>query len=249
MECMGELVRGWIAESGRSASAVARRAGVSPSTVHRVVNGQVDPSLGTLRDIALACGVDLGLSARATSDPYAAAAARAMLEEGYDAPPADEVQAWVERLPRLAETDGPVGLVEAAAAASAPLMRPGAALFTGTTTLGRVASAGDASKAPWAISGAAGLYLPTPGDPLPRVTILWTADPRASFHLLADAELKPTHRPDRAALAVLAAEPALFHGAFNRGLVRYAAPIQIVLDCISQGGTVGADAIEEAMSW
>jgi hypothetical protein len=36
---------------------------------------------------------------------------------------------------------------------------------------------------------------------------------------------------------------------FITGMVRYAAPIQIVLDCISLGGSVADDAINEANSW
>ena len=68
-------------------------------------------------------------------------------------------------------------------------------------------------------------------------------------HLLADTESRSVQRLDRAVLAVIAAEPELFTGSFTEGIVRYAAPIQVVLDCISQGGLLADDAIEEAMSW
>jgi hypothetical protein len=71
----------------------------------------------------------------------------------------------------------------------------------------------------------------------------------AVTHLLADTELRRAEHPDRAALAVIAAEPELFTGSFAAGIVRYAAPIQIILDRIAQGGAVADDAIEEAMSW
>ncbi|MHB1712364.1 MAG: hypothetical protein ACYCV7_13350 [Acidimicrobiales bacterium] len=54
---------------------------------------------------------------------------------------------------------------------------------------------------------------------------------------------------DRAAVAVAAAETELFAGSFMRGIVRYVAPIQIVLDCASQAGQVADDAIKEVTSW
>jgi hypothetical protein len=50
-------------------------------------------------------------------------------------------------------------------------------------------------------------------------------------------------------LAVIEAEPELFYGAFTKGFIRYAAPIQIIVDCIAQRGAVADDALKEAMSW
>jgi hypothetical protein len=217
--------------------------------MHRILNDLVDPGVGTLREIAFACGIQVDLAARRVSDPGAAAAARAMLEGDYEPPPGSGITAWRERLPRLAGSGGPVEIVREAAVASGPLHRPGAALFQGDVTLARVASAGDASKGPWAISGAAGLYLPPSSAAVPAVTILWCEDARTVTHLLGDADLRQTQRLDRAVLAVIAGEPELFTGSFTVGIIRYAAPIQIILDCISQAGAVADDAIEEAMSW
>jgi transcriptional regulator with XRE-family HTH domain len=249
MEALGAVVHGWLESSGLSAAAAARRAGVSASTMHRILNDLVDPSVGTLHEIALACGIQIDLTTRPLSDPRAAAAARSMLEGGYEPPSDSSVTAWQERLPRMADSGGPVEIVKAAAIASRPLRRPGAVLLHGEVSLARVASAGDASKGHWAISGAAGLYLPPPSAAVPAVTILWCEDVRTVTHLLADTELRQTQRPDRAALAVIAAESELFTGSFVEGIIRYVAPIQIILDCIAQGGAVADDAIEEAMSW
>lgn len=249
MEALAAMVHGWLESSGLSPAAAARRAGVSASTMHRILNNLVDPSVGTLYEIALACGIQIDLTARPLSDARAAAAARALLEGGYEPPQDPSVTAWRERLHRMAASGDPVDIVKSAAIASGPLYRPGAALLHGEVTLARVASAGDAAKGRWAISGAAGLYLPPPSAAVPPVTILWCEDVRAVTHLLADAELRQSQRPDRAVLAVIAAEPQLFTGSFTEGIVRYAAPIQIILDCVGQGGALADDAIEEAMSW
>lgn len=249
MEAVGVSVHEWLAAAGLSPSAAARRAGVSGSTVHRILNDAVDPSIGTLREIALACRFDIDLAARPLSDPRAAAAVRAMLERGYIPPPDHEIDVWRERLLRTAGTGGPMEIVKAGAAASSPLDRAGAVLFSGEVTLARVASAGDASKKRWAISGAAGLYLPSPSSAVPAVTVLWCEDVRTVTHLLAEAGLRQTRHRDRVVLALVAGEPELFAGSFSEGIVRYAAPIQIIIDCLTQSGVVADDAIEEAMSW
>lgn len=243
------LVQEMLTSSGLTTSGAARRAGVSGSTLHRIVNGQVDPSFGTLREVAIACDLHLSLATTHLSDPAAASAARSMLEQDYEPPNDPEVARWRERLPRLAGGDNPVEIVKVAARASSPFHRSGGALYSGEVSLARLASAGDASGGRWAISGAAGLYLPPDRDVAPAVTILWCEDVRAVDHLLVGSGLRPIHRADRAAVAVVAAEPELFAGSFTRGIVRYVAPIQIILDCISQGGQVADDAIEEVTSW
>jgi len=85
---VGVAVRDWLGQAGLTAAEVARSAGVSCSTMHRVLGQQVDPSVGTVRQVALACGVELELTTRHTSDPYACAAARALFEGGRQ-PPTD----------------------------------------------------------------------------------------------------------------------------------------------------------------
>jgi transcriptional regulator with XRE-family HTH domain len=249
MDSPSAIVEEMMASTGLTASGVARRAGVSGSTLHRILNNQVDPSFGTIREVAIACGLHLSLATTRLSDPLAASAARSMLEEGFEPPDDPEVARWRERLPRLAGGDAPIEIVKVAARASSPLHRPGVALYSGKVPLARVASAGDASGARWAISGTAGLYLPSDNEVAPTVTILWCEDARAVDHLLVGSGLHSVHRADRATVAVVAAEPQLFAGSFAHGITHYVAPIQIVLDCISQGGQVADDAIKEVTSW
>ena len=244
---LGAVVRGWVEASGFPNAVVARRAGVSASTLHRVVNGQVDPSVGTVRELAAACGMELRLAARRLADPGAAAAARLLLEDGYE-PSLPGVDAWVERLRRQAGDD-PVAIVEAAGLASAPLHRPTARLYASPVEVGRVASAGSASGGRWALSGMAGLKLPGLFEALPTPSILWCEDVRRVEQLLADAELTAASRVERTSLAVVEADEALFTNFFENGRVRYVAPIQIVLDCFSIGGVLADLARREVGSW
>lgn len=246
-----DLTHNWLQKSGTTPAATARRAGVSASTLHRVLNGQVDPLVSTLREIALACGLELELVTHPSRDPLAAIAVRAMLEDGYQPPEhtATELAEWKQRLVRWAGEDNPLQLVEVAARMSAPARRRDAAFFSGTATLGRIASVGDAASGCWALSGAAGLYLPDLSDQIPLTTFLWCDEVRNVLHLLADTELRRTERSDRAVLVVVEGEPELFTGSFALGLVQYVAPIQIMIDCLSLGGQVADDARKEMSTW
>lgn len=249
MGTVGHEVRTWLDASHLTAAGMALRAGVSTSTVYRILHDHVDPTFATLREIGLACGIDLQLTASIPSDPDAAAAARCLLEAGYIAPPSTGVSQWEQRLPRLATTDHPLALVKTAATFSAPLHRPGAYLFDGEVSISRLASAGSASQGAWALSGAAGLALPTHTEPTPDVTFLWCEHPRTVAQLLTDSPLIPTKRTDHARIVVVAAEPELFHDTFTHGILTYTAPIQIIIDCISLGGTLADKAMAEAQTW
>lgn len=244
---IGTTVRSWLKRSGLPASAVARRAGVSSSTLHRVLTDQVDPSIGTLREIAVACGVGLTLATGPLADAAAAAAARVILEDGYS-PSLPGVDLWIERLGRQVGDD-PVQIVDAAGRASSPMLRPGSLLLAGPVEVGRVASAGDASGGRWALSGLAGFRLPGLWERLPAPTILWCENVRSVEQLLADADLPRTTRPQRTSLAIVEADSALFTNSFEKDRVRYVAPIQILLDGFSIGGVVADIARREAQSW
>ncbi|MGH3303436.1 MAG: helix-turn-helix domain-containing protein [Streptosporangiaceae bacterium] len=244
---IGITVRSWVKGSQLSASVVARRAGVSGSTLHRVLNDQVDPSIGTLREIAVACGVGLTLDTGPLADAAAAAAARVILEDGYS-PSLPDADLWVERLGRQVGYD-PVQIVEAAGRASSPLLRAGSRLLAGPVEVGRVASAGEASGGQWALSGLAGFRLPGLWERLPAPTILWCEDVRHVEQLLADADLPRVTRPQRTSLAIVEADSALFTNSFEKDRVRYVAPIQILLDGFAIGGVVADIARREAQSW
>ncbi len=244
---VGSTVRRWVQKSGLSAPTIARCAGVSISTLHRVQHNQVDPSVGTLREIAAACGQHLALATRRLADPAAAAAARFLLEDGYE-PSLPDLELWVERLTRQAGDD-PVQIVETAGRASGPLHRHTSRLYASPIEVGRVASAGEASGGSWALSGMAGLTLPGLWERLPTPTILWCEDVRRVEQLLADADLTRAARPERTTLAVVEADPALFTHSFEQDRIQYAAPIQIVLDSFSIGGVISDIARSEAQSW
>lgn len=245
---VGRLIAECIERSGLNARQVAARAGVSASTVHRILNGQVSPSVSTLHDITTAAGLELTMSAAPLASPAAAAAARAILDEHYPADVAADIDLWAGRLDGWTDGD-PVQIVEEAARASGVLHRPGAVRLGGEATVGRLASAADSSGQRWALSGAAGLDLPSFDEAVPRISVLWCEDPSALRPLLTSGNLRPASAPHRATVVVVAAEPDLFLGAFEHDRVIYAAPIQIAIDAISVGGEAADRAREEIRTW
>lgn len=245
---VGRLVAECIEHSGLNARQVAARAGVAASTVHRILNDQVSPSVATLHNITAACGLDLTMNASTLASPAAAAAARAILDEDYPADVTPEIDQWAARLD--AWTDGdPVQIIEEAARASGVLHRADAIRLSGEATVGRLASAGDASGQRWAVSGAAGLDLPSFDEAVPRISVLWCEDPTAIRPLLTGGTLRAASAPHRSTVVIAAAEPDLFLGTFERDRVIYAAPIQIAIDAISVGGDAAARAREEIRTW
>ncbi len=249
MDSTSTAVNAWIANAGLNPHRVSRRAGVSQSTMSRVLAGRVDPSLGTLTEIAFACGLELELAVRPSSDPDAARAARSILEENYPDSADAQIMVWQDRLTRYAEDEDPVSLVATAAMHASPLRRRGVMMFTGEVTMGHLASVCDTTLGNCVVSGAAGLFLPDTYDLAPATTILWSENPRHTQQLLTDSALKPTERPDCATIAVLHAEPSLFANSFTQGIVVYAAPLQLMLDCLSQSGGVADAALKEIKSW
>lgn len=245
---VGRLVAECIERSGLNARQVAARAGVAASTVHRILNDQVSPSVATLHNITAACGLDLTMSTSTLASPAAAAAARAILDEDYPAEVDADIDQWAARLD--AWTDGdPVQIIEEAARASGVLHRTDAIRLSGEATIGRIASAGDASGQRWAVSGASGLDLPSFDEAVPRISVLWCEDPSAIRPLLTGGTLRPASAPHRTSVVIAAAEPDLFLGTFERDRVVYAAPIQIAIDAISVGGDAADRAREEIRTW
>ncbi|MCU6481296.1 helix-turn-helix domain-containing protein [Arthrobacter sp. A2-55] len=238
---------GWIKRSGLSKSYVASASGVSRSTIHRIQHGETDPTLGTLRELAIACGLDLDLQVRPLSDPFAAQAARMLLEQGFEPDSLAEANQWVNRLHRLGLQD-PVAVIDYAGRASGLLAlgAPSVYLRGDIDTL-RLASAGDATGARWALSGQPHLELGA-GRAVAGVKVLWAEEPRLAASLLADT-LKEARSPHTATVVVAAALPAVFHASFKSGGLNYVAPIQALIDGFSLGGQLAGVAATIAKEW
>jgi len=235
--------------AGITASEFARRAGVNRSTLHRIASGAVEPSLATLRELAIAHGLDVSVTLTPLSDPDAAIAARHLLDDSVESEPTSPgVRDWMARLQRLVpELSDPVEIVSVAGRASSLLQRRDAVFLRGESSGLRLASAGTASDAPWAVSGRAAIdYGRERGSRGPSV--LWTDDPARAASVLSDTH-EVVGSPLNAHVVVVRANPTIFIDTLAAGPVRYVAPIQMLLDCIGLGGDLEQEAEQIATGW
>ncbi|WP_437582530.1 helix-turn-helix transcriptional regulator [Paramicrobacterium sp. CJ85] len=244
---MQQLIRRLVTPpTGMSAAELARRSRVNRSTIHRIARGETEPTLATLRELAIVHGLDLEVDLRPLSDPAAASAARMLLDptmEGYE-PNASEQQ-WLKRLEQF---DDPVDVVAVAGRASAPAERKAALLFRGDRSALRLASAGSAADGTWAVSGWAALTAAEGDAPRAGASILWVQDPDRAASMLLDTHTRVTS-PLNAQVVVAQITDAVQVDSWSEGAVRYVAPVQILLDCIGLGGELERAARVVAESW
>jgi len=229
-----------------SAVDFARLSGVNRSTIHRIAKGQTDPSLQTLRELAIVHGLDLDLRLRPLSDPAAATAARILLDQamtGWPATP-DETR-WANRLEPL---EDPISITTTAGRASAPAEREGAVLLRGDQSALRLASAGVAGGGPWAISGRAALAYAEGTDIASGPSVLWVTDPVKTSRMLLDTH-RPVTSPANAQVVVAPASSSVFVDFWEAGPIRFVAPMQMLLDCIGLGNELEQAALQIAEGW
>jgi transcriptional regulator with XRE-family HTH domain len=137
-----------LTSSPLSMSAVARRAGLSPSTVTRISNGSLDPTTSTLKALAEALGYRLPRELPVLCNIEAVHTARAMLSgEMPDSP-------WRESLERWAGADGrPQDLAREAGRAAPLHLRLEVTTIRTNWNILRIAGAVELAAGGWALSG------------------------------------------------------------------------------------------------
>lgn len=249
--------------SGLSASALAARSGLARSTQYRIRNRSVDPTVGSLRELALAAGYELDLSLAPLSDPDAARAARMMLDQTYASSSergerSIGVDEWVERLRRWVPDDDPVEIVAQAGRSASVLHRPGAQFLRGRITELKIASAADYSDQTWFLSGAAVIdRIDEQADDAadrsraPYPYIVHCSDPHRLVRLLENMERS---RPEKAGLIVVPLTDGIEVGSWQAGPsvlapLTLVAPIQGIIDSFGIGGAIGEAAERIARRW
>jgi len=226
---------------------LARLSGVSRSTLNRIERGTVQPTLRSLREIAIAAGLDVEVSYRPLSDPAAARAARHILDDTFAAVTmSDHDRGWIARLGRIAG-DYPVAIVETAGIAASLLHRPGVIGITEPLSPLRLASAGDAAGGHWAISGASALNLIANGpEVISGPEVLYVDDVERAWRLL---EAPPRSHPEDAAVILAPYGDEHSIDAWMSGPLQLVAPVQLLLDSVGLSGDIAELALTTARSW
>lgn len=221
---MQELVRKAITDSRYSRTELARRAGLSASTITRISKGLVDPTLGTAERILAAAGHQFTPSLQPLCDPALLRSARAILDES-GAPEA--TNATAETVMRWASPDGtphPRALAREAGAAAPPARRPGMVDVASGWNFLRMCSTVAATREPWAVSGAPAAQ---------RIGAEAAAGP-VIFYVPNPLRIASLFAPGPARTQQVFLLP--FDGHSEEGLwssdgIVWADPLQVILDC------------------
>jgi transcriptional regulator with XRE-family HTH domain len=230
---------------------LARRAGVSRNTEWSLRRDPSRAKLGTLRELALACGLDIRIATVEASDPYAAAAARVMVGDllAENVENQEQLTQWVARLRRWAPDAEPLQLTKMAAEVSAPQSRAGAIFLIGRHDPDRLASAAIASEQPWSLSGAPALDA-LGIEPISSAspTVLWTLAPAIVMGMLLSTHRKTTVASG-ANVIVAPLHQTVLAGGANLGGLELVSPVQAVIDSLGVGGELGVAAHNIAGRW
>ncbi|MEO7373210.1 MAG: hypothetical protein ABIW36_04765 [Terrimesophilobacter sp.] len=241
----------FLNETNTAPAELARRAGVSRNTEWSLRRDPSRAKLGTLRELALACGLDIRIDTVAASDVYASAAARVMVGDlpAENVDDHKQLSEWIVRLQRWAPDAAPLHLAEMAADVSAPQNRSGAIFLIGRHDADRLASAALASGEPWVLSGAAALDA-LDIEPISRTspTVLWTARPDAVTGMLLSTHRRTTV-VSAANVIVAPLHQTALTGSASLGGVALVSPVQAVIDSLGIGGELGAAAHNIAGGW
>lgn len=252
---MQRIIDRIVEESGLSKASLSARSGIARSTLYRIRDGLVDPTVGSIRELALSAGYDLELSLAPLSDSDAARAARVILDPLFAASfelsqPDRAAEAWIERLRRWVPNGDPVEICRTAGESSSLLHRQGAIFLRGRVTELKLASAGEFSKREWFLSGAAVIdRIGEPGgdagdDKMPFV--VYTDDPRRFDRLLDNMEHV---RPEKATLIIAERTDGIGIDAWKDGKIELVAPIQGIIDAFGIGGRLAVAAEQNARNW
>lgn len=232
---MQHIVRDAIQGSAFSRRELARRAGVSGSTVTRIEKGEVDPTYGMAARILAATGLQMPARAEPLCDMKVIAAARRILGGDTEIPESG----MEETLIRWASPDGqphPRQLAREAAVAAPPRRREGVVTTTSDWGFLRICSAAAATRKGWAASGApaaARIGAPEQAGPV----ILYAEDPARVASIVG--------RPGASAVEVIVLpfDGASESGAWSEDGLVWADPLQVILDCYGMPET--ADLADE----
>jgi len=242
---MEHFVRRLLEQSGLTATELARRSGLSRSTQFRIDTDAIDPRVGTLRDLAIAAGVDIRVDLEPLSDPDAARAARTMLDGRYSVEPTKTVSQWIARLRRFAGED-PVDIVRAAGECSSLLKRRGAAYLSGHVDEAKLVGAATFTPEPWILSGRGAMERLAHASSLSAPYVVYSGDAHRLIRILDNMTQV---KPGKATLIIAQYTEDLDIDAWEDGRARLVAPVQTLIDGFGLGGPLAEAAETIARSW
>lgn len=228
LECMEQSISALIEESPLSMRAIAKRAGVSASTVSRIAKDELDPTLKVANSILIALGFQMPRTFPRLCDTDATLAARHIIR-------GDDVGGpWVERLERWA-TNYDELILEAGRAAPLALREDLVSIRTSWPAL-RLYGAIAATGQKWAVSGmpaAVAMGAPEPNEL--NESLVYVEDGATALGLSVPHDPYGSHT-----LHILPFDGVSELDVWTRHGVVWADPIQVCIDLCTEQNTESA---------
>jgi DNA-binding XRE family transcriptional regulator len=228
---------------GLSKRQLAAMAGVSASTVMRIENGDVDPTVGTISRIFEAAGCDFRGEVLWRSDPSAVAAARSVLDPASGLGTFPGAQVWLGRWTAAGivkvDEDGslrarsPRDLAEIAGLSARLARRPGIVTFRREGSWGEIVRRIEQSGVAWAATGSAAANKLTQSATA-TWPVFYVTDVKAVVESAGFIEREPKRIQDVMSLIPFDGVAEVGVSEDESGL-RWADPLQVTIDCF--GGT------------
>ncbi|ANE04939.1 helix-turn-helix domain-containing protein [Corynebacterium crudilactis] len=216
-----------IALAAEQPTRISRRSGVSRSTLKRVGDGTSEPTLATLREVALALGLDIKVAAHHACDPFAAAAARTLIDASVpENPDNQEILSWLDRFERW-DINDPLTLVSEAGTLQGIAYRTDAQfLKLDSMGVSALPEFFQEQKIDWALSGAATATV-IMGQMLQGRSIVWhNSATKLDFSTLGTV----VDSFDEADLVFIPATATELIGCYTDADLTFVAPVQLVID-------------------
>lgn len=216
-----------IALAAEQPTRISRRSGVSRSTLKRVGDGTSEPTLSTLREVALALGLDIKVAAHHACDPFAAAAARTLIDASVpENPHNQDILAWLHRFERWNIND-PLTLVSEAGTLQGITHRQDAQFVKlNPRGIAELPELFQQPKTKWALSGAAAATV-IMGQIVLGNSIVWH---EPAHDLDASALGTIVDVAEDADLILLPATATELVGSYAQDGLNFVAPVQLVID-------------------
>ncbi|AMA01182.1 helix-turn-helix domain-containing protein [Corynebacterium glutamicum] len=216
-----------IALAAEQPTRISRRSGVSRSTLKRVGDGTSEPTLSTLREVALALGLDIKVAAHHACDPFAAAAARTLIDASVpENPHNQDILAWLHRFERWNIND-PLTLVSEAGTLQGITHRQDAQFVKlNPRGIAELPEFFQRHKINWALSGAATATV-IMGQIVLGNSIVWH-EPAHDLDVSALGTIVDV--VEDADLILLPATATELMGSYAQDGLNFVAPVQLVID-------------------
>ena len=216
-----------IALAAEQPTRISRRSGVSRSTLKRVGDGTSEPTLSTLREVALALGLDIKVAAHHACDPFAAAAARTLIDASVpENPHNQDILAWLHRFERWNIND-PLTLVSEAGTLQGITHRQDAQFVKlNPRGIAELPELFQQHKTKWALSGAA-VATVIMGQIVLGNSIVWH-EPAHDLDVSALGTIVDV--AEDADLILLPATATELVGSYAQDGLNFVAPVQLVID-------------------